>query len=123
MIRLPLIVLAVCLYGTLSFAGEVEECRKIAEAEGPGWIPEARMIDGTRVDLLTSDTAWEVDWLKDAKHYEAIGQALWYAELTNRRGGVILLVKPEHKKNLNKAVACAYVCGKLGLAFRLHYVD
>lgn len=72
-----------------AIADELGECRRLApkyQAE-----MEARLWDGTRVDLLTETYAIEVDW--SAKWAEAVGQSLYYAELTGKKPAVILLVK------------------------------
>lgn len=72
---------------------------------------EHRLPDGARVDILTDSVAWEIDWCKSGKNYEAIGQAIYYRQSTNRAGGVILLmgVKPlkqEIVHYLRALVAC-----------------
>lgn len=50
---------------------------------------ERVLIDGTRVDILTEHWAIEIDWAH--KWAEAIGQAQFYAKMTERRPGIILL--------------------------------
>ena len=52
---------------------------------------EVILWDKTRVDILTDDYAIEVD--RAPKWGEAIGQALYYSTVTNKRPGVILLVE------------------------------
>lgn len=56
---------------------------------------EHRLWDGTRVDVLTSEYAIEADWA--TKWAEAIGQSLYYAEITGRKPGIILLLKDKDK--------------------------
>ena len=50
---------------------------------------ERQVWDKTRVDILTDQLAIEVDWAY--KHWEAIGQAIWYAHNFERKPGVCLL--------------------------------
>lgn len=54
---------------------------------------EYRLSDGTRVDCLTDEYAIEFDWAK--KWAESIGQSLYYAKMTNRKPGVVLIIKDE----------------------------
>lgn len=42
-----------------------------------------------RVDLVTDDFAFEIEWAKNWK--EAIGQSLWYAMQTKLNPGIILI--------------------------------
>lgn len=62
------------------FAGEYEA----VEAEHT-------LPDGARIDILLDSHAIEIDWSK--KWAESIGQAMFYAEATDRRAGVVLLVE------------------------------
>ena len=48
-------------------------------------------VEGGSVDILTSDYAIEVKRASKWKH--SIGQALWYALQTNRKPGIILIMK------------------------------
>lgn len=72
---------------------------------------ERRLWDGTRVDLLTSKWAIEVDWAK--KWSEAIGQSVWYALNTNKDPGVILL--SDIIKDKSYIYRCRTVCTKLNI--------
>lgn len=57
---------------------------------------EYRLPDSTRVDCLTEDYAIEFDFAE--KWAEAIGQALYYANITGREPGIVLLVEDaEHE--------------------------
>lgn len=70
-------------------ATELEECRRLApkyEAQ-----VEVTLWDSTRCDLVTATHAIEVDWAP--KWAEAVGQALYYAELTGLKPGIVLLVR------------------------------
>lgn len=51
---------------------------------------EHRLSDGTRVDCLTSEYAVEVEYAQ--KWAEAIGQALFYAKMTGRKAGIVLIM-------------------------------
>jgi len=48
-------------------------------------------VEGGRVDLLTEDRAYEIEWASNWK--EAIGQALWYGLQSNKKPGIILIMK------------------------------
>lgn len=54
---------------------------------------EVVLRDKTRVDILTKDVAYEVDFA--AKWAEGIGQALHYSTMTERDAGLILIVEKE----------------------------
>jgi len=83
---------------------------------------EVATPDGSRCDILTPTTAWEVDWA--SKKFEAVGQALYYSlalsESGDKRGpGIVLLMKgPEDKDDY---LRCARLCDKYGI--RLMTVD
>ncbi len=62
---------------------------------------EYKLSDGTRVDILTDDLAIEVDFAR--KWYEAIGQACHYSRLSNRKPGVLLIVKSPSEEKYAKA--------------------
>lgn len=52
---------------------------------------EVTLHDRTRVDCLTDTHAIEYDW--GPKWHEAIGQSLGYAFETNKRAGIVLILK------------------------------
>ena len=54
---------------------------------------EVTMTDGTRCDIVTETHAIEVDW--GSKWGEAIGQSLNYSMQTNKKAGVLLILKKE----------------------------
>lgn len=60
--------------------------------------------DKTRVDCLLPEYAVEMDFAKN--WYESVGQALYYSEMTNRKAGVVLILKSKkdekHLERLNK---------------------
>ena len=50
---------------------------------------EYRLPDRTRIDCLTSTYAFEVDF--GHKAFEAVGQALYYAMMTGKKPGIVLI--------------------------------
>ncbi|ADV47053.1 hypothetical protein [Nitratifractor salsuginis] len=50
---------------------------------------EYRLSDGTRVDCQTSTYSFEVDF--GHKAFESVGQALYYAMMTGKRPGIVLI--------------------------------
>ncbi|MBI5453043.1 MAG: hypothetical protein HY956_00275 [Deltaproteobacteria bacterium] len=58
-----------------------------------GGVVEYTLPDKTRVDCLTGEYAVEVDFA--SKWAEAVGQSLYYAEMTGRRPGVLLILEDE----------------------------
>ena len=87
-------------------------------AEQMGGIAEARTPDGSRVDILTDATAWEVDWCSSGKWSQGIGQALFYGLATNRKPGLILLQKDPTAERRYYLRALA-VCGRYGITLRV----
>jgi len=67
-------------------------------------IMEYRLPDGTRVDCLTEDFAIEHDFAD--KWAESIGQCLYYAAMTGKRPGIILIMEDPLKdqKYLNRVL-------------------
>jgi len=79
-------------------------------AQQMGGEAEHRLPDGSRVDILTDETAWEVDWCRSGKWSQGIGQALFYGLATGRTPGLILLQKDpqaERRYYLRALVVCA----------------
>ena len=62
-----------------------------------GGLTEHRTSYGTYVDCLTKDLAIEVEY--DYNWKESIGQALHYAEATNRNPGILFIKRSKSKKN------------------------
>ena len=56
-----------------------------------------RTKDGTYVDCVTSDYAIEAEY--DYNWKEAIGQALHYAESTNKKAAILFIKRKETKKD------------------------
>lgn len=58
-----------------------------------GGVTEYRLGDQTRVDCLTDEYAIEFDFAP--KWAESVGQALYYALMTGKRPGVVLIMEEE----------------------------
>ena len=59
--------------------------------------------DKSRVDCLTETHAFEVDWADGMKVYEAIGQSLYYASQTEKKPGILLLIRKDNsEKHIRK---------------------
>jgi hypothetical protein len=61
---------------------------------------EHRLFDGTRVDCLTKEYAVEVEYAP--KWAESIGQALYYAQNTGRKPGVLMIIRNENDERFLK---------------------
>ena len=58
---------------------------------------------GASLDCETDDVAWEGEW--SYKSYEAIGQSLWYASITDKMPGILFYVKSENQqKYIDRAI-------------------
>ncbi|MDA8428150.1 MAG: hypothetical protein M0T70_02735 [Geobacteraceae bacterium] len=79
------------LLPSLAFAGHIHKEKEYQEAwcKKINGITEYRLEDGARVDCLTDQFAIEFDFAP--KWAESIGQALYYAEMTGRKPGVVLI--------------------------------
>jgi len=66
------------------------EYAKCIQAELGGAL-EFVTSDKSRVDLVTSTHAFEIDFA--SKWKESIGQSLWYALQTNKKAGIILILE------------------------------
>lgn len=54
-------------------------------------IQEYKLDDDTRIDCLTNEYAIEFDFAK--KWAESVGQSLYYANKTNKKAGVVLILE------------------------------
>ena len=61
--------------------------------EKHGGQTEYILPDKTRVDCLTRTHAWEFDFARGTKPYEAVGQALHYGRMTGKRPGIVLIIE------------------------------
>lgn len=97
------------------FERETEYSRRIARdfiKAGQSAVTEAIQPEGSRVDVLTDEFAYEVEWV--SKWKEAVGQSLLYGLQTNRQPGIILLLRGEAKEDENY-LRCLSVCAKVGI--------
>lgn len=101
-----------------AFGGEVDEVERLAPKYGG--VVEYRLWDGTRVDLLTNTHAIEADW--SYKWAEAIGQSLYYAAVTDKQPGIILLVK-SYTQEASYIYRCQTVCKQRGITLWLEKVN
>jgi hypothetical protein len=63
----------------------------LAEVDGKVEGVEVSLFNGKRVDLVWNGYAIEADWANKAP--EGIGQSLYYAAVTHRKPGLLLLLK------------------------------
>ena len=80
---------------------------------------EVTMRDGTRADIITKTPAIECDYAP--KWAEAIGQSLHYAEMSQRKPGVLILLKNDSE--WPHLVRVAILCGKFGIDLWVVEVD
>jgi len=100
------------LLAALSFT-EAEHAKKIVDDyASPAFngILEYKLWDKTRVDILTKEYAYEVDWAP--KWAEGIGQSLYYGIVTGKKPGLILLTKKGEERFVYRAQT---VCAKHGI--------
>jgi len=64
-----------------------------AWAKANGGKVEVRMPDDTRCDVVTKTHAIEAEWAY--KWYEGVGQALWYSFQTNKKAGIVMILRNE----------------------------
>lgn len=57
---------------------------------------EYKLFDNTRIDCLTPTHAIEFEFAN--KWAEAIGQSLYYAEVSNRKAGIVLIMEDKEKE-------------------------
>lgn len=103
---------------TVAFAGEKEETQRLAPKYKAD--QEVRLWDATRVDLLSETHAIEVDYAP--KWAEAIGQSAYYALVSKKKPGIILLVK-DVKKERRYVYRCQTVCAKYDIDLWIERVE
>lgn len=95
--RISIIAISIWLYPAVIFAGHLYPEKHYQDkwcAEQAGQL-EYVLPDNARVDCLTSTHAVEVDFAP--KFAEGIGQALYYAEITKKAPGVLLIMENPKK--------------------------
>jgi len=92
-------LLLISLFSVISVVATSQSERDIAiEIQKTlGGTLEYITADKSRVDLLTSTYAYEIDFAPKWK--DSIGQALWYAIQTNKKAGIIIIVQYESDFN------------------------
>jgi len=83
--------------------------------------PGVRLLDGTRVDVLTEEVAWETGWLQNGKWQLAVTQAILHRVSTGKRGGVLLLVGKNSGEDIQTIMylRCLAVCRDVDLELQL----
>lgn len=104
---------ALCLLlAPVVFAGETlrERDYQTAWCAGRNGKTEVVLPDRARIDCLTDEYAIEFDFGK--KWAEAVGQALYYANMSGRKPGIVLILKSQsdlgYLTRLRKATEGAY---------------
>ena len=111
-------LLLTSLPGGSELASEIEQPQNERQwsaqlAEKVGGETEHQLPDGSRIDILTDDVAWEVEW---SDHWEeSIGQSSYYAMATDRKAGVWLLLRGKHDKDY---LRCLMVCRQHGIELK-----
>ena len=80
-----------------------------------GGVEEYVLADKTRVDCLTDTHAIEFDFAD--KKYEAVGQSLHYAVMTNKKPGIVLILD---KKYLDRQMHYYNRLVKIGEVYGIH---
>lgn len=93
---------------SLCFAGHLypEKSYQYSWCNDHGGNLEYRLDDGARVDCLTDEYAVEFDF--GSKWAESIGQALYYAQKTGMKPGVVLILeRDQDARYLDRLTAVA----------------
>ena len=114
------VVAAGQLPGPPQWPSEVQWAKNNAHRYGAS--VEYRLWDGTRVDYLTEGEAIEIDWAAPGKHFEAVGQALYYAAVTGKRPAIILLVK-DVQADARFVYRTHVVCARAGIRLYVEQVQ
>lgn len=112
--RLHTAIILVGLIPSSAFASphlHPEKVYQMAWCERNSGITEVVLDDGARVDCLTEEYAVEFDFAP--KWAESIGQALYYAEKTGKRPGVVLILEEDAHARYFKRLEV--VAGKYGI--------
>ncbi len=104
--RYAVIILALAFSQGIAFARASERAYQEEWCADVGGVVEYTLPDRTRVDCLTGEYAIEVDFA--SKWAEAVGQSLYYSEMTGRRPGVLLILEDEGgSRHLERLVVLA----------------
>ena len=100
--KLFLLIILFCLSFS-AYAIEKEEFYSNKFCEELSGQSQFKLKDLSRVDCLTETHAFEVDWADGMKVYEAIGQSLYYASQTEKKPGILLLIRKDNsQKHIRK---------------------
>ena len=83
---LPIVLLFFCFY---SFSIGQTEADYINHIQNELGGEQEVSVYGGRVDLVTDEYAYEVEWANKWKN--AIGQSIWYSLQTNKKPGIIII--------------------------------
>lgn len=79
---------------------------------------EAKLPDGSRIDILSTIYATEVEWISNWE--QAVGQASYYGIITNKSARIILLRKHENEQlEVNDFLRCKLVCERHTIELRV----
>jgi len=93
----------ICFLPLSSYALEKEKYYSDKFCEEMSGQADYVLKDKSRVDCLTETHAFEVDWADGMKVYEAIGQSLYYASQTDKKPGILLLIRKDNSdKHIRK---------------------
>ena len=97
-----LILISIVIIGNLSLIKPVENYKEsdyqTIFLEYVNGHEEVVLDDRSRVDIITNEHAIEIDYAN--KWAEAVGQSLFYALKTNKKPGIVLILK-DNKNNNN----------------------
>jgi hypothetical protein len=97
---IPVLALALVLIFTLGFSFKCEREYQRQWAQENGGVVEVRLGDGTRVDVVTSEYAVEIEYAR--KWAEAVGQSLFYAQVTGKKAMIVIIVGPGDEVLMNR---------------------
>lgn len=124
--RCIIVALLSTFLASTAFGQELNEVGHAKEIFTSNWngenftAIEQVLPDGSRIDLLSDEYAYEVDWCKGLKWAEAVGQASFYAIATGKKPAIILL--KEGKEGDEEYLRCLAVCNKLGIRLLVYQV-
>jgi len=91
---------------------EPEAKYQLRAAKRLGGKTEVVLFDGTRADIVTMSWAIEVDFAD--KWAEAVGQSLYYAAVTQKEPGIVLILE-NRGRDAKYVQRCLVLCHKLNI--------
>jgi len=119
-------IIFICLATALLFSGcgdkkhneKYYQTQLCNELDG---VMEQSLLDRTRVDCLTDEYAIEVDFAK--KWAEAVGQSLYYAQMTEKKPGIGFILR-DNKKDRRHLKRVKVLADKYHIKiFKIHRED